>query len=241
MISIIITGYDRYYLLAASLMSLAACGFKDAEFIMIDDGSEDPKIERIWDQFASAEAKRGNKAIWFSDEHRGLPGLSAQFRKGLELATGDFVFLVPDDAIYNRYLPEFLIEAGKRLNDQFHALLIMEDDRGPLFGRKADRIDVDGFHTVGYADGFGILMRTEDARKLDWTVDQGEAIKTGRSLIWRHISKQLKVVLNSDESVCEHIGNFYNATLRKEKADVKKIYAVNLNMFKKPKIVREAP
>lgn len=232
-LGIVIIGYDRYPQLLTSLMSLSQCGL-DGKFILVDDRSPDKRIHQTWEAFPFNE-----KVFVQPSEHLGLPGLSLMQKLGMTQCEGcSHILFVPDDVIYNPFFGKAIEKAAEKLN-KFKAVAFMEDTRGPLFGLDLPHNKVDGgYHTTGHVDGFGILMTIDTAKGLDWNINMDEANKLGRSLIWRSISNQLRgQIIATDESLIEHIGNFCNATLKKEKAEAKKIYAVNLNLFNRPEIL----
>lgn len=238
-IGIIITGYDRYPMLLTTLNSLSSCNWHDTKFILCDDLSKDERIVSIWNDFYAYEKTKGNECVLsVADEHLGLPGLSKTFRRGLDLCKDcDYVLLIPDDVVFNPYFYEAVLTATKWL-DRYSICCMMEDTRGGLFGIDVVLKKNDGYHVTTHADGFGVLMSRKTVDRLDWKINEKEAVETDRSLIWRSISYQARGnIIALDESLMEHVGNLYNATLKKEKSDSKKIYAINLNLFERPEIL----
>jgi hypothetical protein len=174
------------------------------------------------------------------EKRRGLPGLADAFSEIVNQAKSkgcEYLFLVPDDIVVNRYLGECIEKAKGMLNDDICAIQFFRDSRGSVFRSDSVKEYNEHFHIIGGVDGFAVLMRTDYAITLDWTVDQEDADKRGRSLIWQKIAQLMntKTILEVNESLVEHTGNFYNATLLKEKRNEKKIWAVELNMFRRPK------
>jgi len=235
MTAIGIISADRYYHLLATVLSLKNANIKDRMWIIVDDASS-AKTKEVYKMLD----KVGEKVVLIDRTiKRGLPGLADAFNDIMVNAKRnecEHVFLCPDDIVVNRYLGECIEKAKAMLTGGVEAIQFFKDSRGSVFLKSKVSDFSDNFIVIGGVDGFAVLMRTEYACSLSWKVDQKQADETGRSLIWRGIALQMqdKKILEVNESLVEHTGNDFNATLRRKKGEGKEIYGVNLNLFRRP-------
>ena len=112
-ISVIVPIYNRVSFLPDCMNSLFAQTYQDLQIILIDNGSTDGTLELCQDY-----AAKDSRVVVLRSEH---PGVSAARNKGLDAATGKYVFFIDsDDAIH----PSLL----KTLHDA------MEEYNAPLGG-----------------------------------------------------------------------------------------------------------
>lgn len=241
-LAIAIISYNRYFLASATLKNLHACKFKDTLFIIHDDASPNPKLHDLYARFSTAVQKQGNKCIVITREkHEGLPGLSLAFQSVLSKAKQyncERILFTPDDLIYNLHIAD-VIERVKFEGSEMVATF-WNDSRGELFGRNCKRNEKNGWHTGASVDGFAVLMPVDFALTLDWGVDMEKARATKRSMIWHKICRQLDAytIRRTNESLCEHIGNIQNATHDRPKSVERKIWALNVNLFEVPEVLK---
>lgn len=95
-ISVIMSTYNRADLLPGAIESILNQTFKDFEFIIINDGSED-ETSRILKDYA----KKDNRIIVLNNEHN--KGLIYSLNRGLDKARGTYIARMDDD---DRSLPE---------------------------------------------------------------------------------------------------------------------------------------
>jgi len=96
-VTVLVTNYNHARFLAARWESIFAQSFKDVEFIFLDDGSADKSVDLV-------RAYAREWPIRIEAEHINR-GVFAQWRKGLELAKGEFIWIAEADDVSS---PEFL-------------------------------------------------------------------------------------------------------------------------------------
>ncbi len=92
LVSIIIPVYNRYEQLEEAVDSILRQTYKDYEIIIVDDGSEDERIE--WFSIA-------NGFKYYKIEHSGKPGYVRN--KGFEIARGNYIAFLDSDDLWNMY------------------------------------------------------------------------------------------------------------------------------------------
>ncbi len=90
LISVIIPVFGRFNLFQEAVESVLRQSFKEYELIIVDDGSNDPRIE--WFSLS-------NKAKYLRIEHSGRPGLVRN--RGVEIAKGKFIAFLDSDDLWN--------------------------------------------------------------------------------------------------------------------------------------------
>ncbi len=108
LVSIIVPVYNSESYLRACLGSIEAQSFRDFEVLLVDDGSTDSSGQ-ICDEWSVRDSR-------FKFIHTDNEGVSAARNRGLDLASGDYVFFVDsDDAIVPETLDRLVlaIDSGK--------------------------------------------------------------------------------------------------------------------------------
>ncbi len=127
-VSVIIPTYNRSYLIADTLRSVAAQSFRDFEIVIIDDGSTDNTQEVV-----SAFPVR-----YYRQDNRGT---AAAANRGFELSCGEYIAFFSSDDLF---LPHAL-DRGVEVLDRHpglaftHGQAYSMDDRGRIFGLKGVR------------------------------------------------------------------------------------------------------
>ncbi len=128
--SIITVTYNAAALLEGTLNSVAAQSYPHLEYIVVDGASTDGTRDLL--QRHSARISR-----WVSEPDRGLYDA---MNKGLQMATGDFVwFLNAGDHLYDERTLERIAEAASPDTDVlFGEVLLVDEQRRPL-GTRSER------------------------------------------------------------------------------------------------------
>lgn len=127
LVSVIIPVYNREMYIEECIASLQAQSYKNYEIILIDDGSTDNTLE-ICRKLATEDSR-----IVLLDGGHG--GVSAARNKGLDIATGTYLFFLDsDDAIHPLLLQE-LVEN-------------MDRTGAPMGGTDVWSVPADGWHLV---------------------------------------------------------------------------------------------
>lgn len=104
-VSVIISTYDRAYLLKRALKSLLAQSFDDFEVIVVDDGSPHPdEYQRVFDEYVPLFDGRGINVWPFRiADNSGYQCYPKN--RGIERASGDYIAYLDDD---NEWRPNHL-------------------------------------------------------------------------------------------------------------------------------------
>ncbi len=113
LVSVIIPVYNRENVVAEAVQSVLNQTYTNFEILIIDDGSQDntPIICREL-------SEKDGRIKFFSTEHGGV---SVARNKGLDMATGEFVFFIDSDDYIHPSLIESLISFMERDNSQIAA------------------------------------------------------------------------------------------------------------------------
>lgn len=106
LVSVIIPVYNSESYIGQCIQSLIDQSFRKMEIIVIDDGSEDRSAE-----ICRELSRSDDRIMVIEQEHKGV---SAARNKGMELASGEFVFFLDsDDMIHPRLIEEY----GKQMKE----------------------------------------------------------------------------------------------------------------------------
>ena len=92
LVSVIIPVYNRYEQLTEAVESVLRQTFQNYEIIIVDDGSEDERIE--WFSIS-------NGLKYYKTEHTGMPGFVRN--RGFEIARGNYIAFLDSDDMWNIY------------------------------------------------------------------------------------------------------------------------------------------
>jgi len=246
-IGIIIPTYNRYYLTSASLLSLSSCyNIKNTKIVLVDDKSEDFRIPRMLQGFQENFEKNPNCTVKIitHKERWGKWNLYKNFKQGLENTKDcEYIFFTPDDVIYNRYLFDVIRKSFQFFSNEIKCITFWEDNRGILWNNLSKNFGKfnEYFDYINCTDGFLVLFPQHFVSKLSWNINSKIAQKVGSTKIWGKISEQLQKynIIRHIETLAEHLGNLQSAMLgNKERKLERYIYALNLNLWHKPKILR---
>ena len=102
LVSVIIPVYNAKQYLVECLNSVSKQSYKNIEVILIDDGSKD-ESGKICDDFAVRDVR-------FTVLHKKNEGVSAARNKGLEIATGEYIYFSDSDDILEETLIDDLVK-----------------------------------------------------------------------------------------------------------------------------------
>lgn len=107
-VSVGIVSYNRPELLKRAIESAVSQSYRDLEIIISDNGSTDPRVRHIIEQFAANDPRI--KCLF----HPVNQGAFFTFREALNAATGRyFIWLADDDYWCSEYLAHIAAKAGQ--------------------------------------------------------------------------------------------------------------------------------
>lgn len=134
-VSVVVVNYNRWNLLNACLDGLAAQTWRDAEVIVVDNGSTDGSPENIRRAFPEVRLIALDRNTGFCEGNN----------RGIESARGEFVALLNNDAVPDRRWLEELIGAAE-LHPEcgFFASRVLRQDNSELLDSAGDGITMAG-------------------------------------------------------------------------------------------------
>ena len=247
-IGIVILSYNRYFTTLSSLDSLLNCNISKTKIVIIDDNSPDIKIKPMLENFKKQiEKNNTNKVeLILRNERWGKWSLGRNFCNGLEyLNDCEYIFFIPDDTIYNKYLFDVVRKSFEYFSDNIKAISFWHDNREVVFNilkntKNYQKFNKD-FHHINFTDGFLILFKRDFVyNNLNFYIDPDIAKSKNSTLVWSTISKCLKNfnIISYNETLAEHIGNDNSSMIGNIPRNPKRlIHAKNLNLWGKPKIL----
>lgn len=140
-LSVLITTYNRSEILRRTLKAWLDQTFKDFELIVIDDGSTDSTWEVLNDYKSRYRAQLGDRLVIHRQENKGA---SAARNLGINLARGDVIVFIDDDA----YPVPIFLESHYRWHQRYPNAIV----RGPI-------INISSWDEVTPAPPKGFLNR----------------------------------------------------------------------------------
>lgn len=131
--SIIMPTYNRALTLEAAILSIVAQTHVNWELIIIDDGStDDTKI-------ILAKFKKNKKIRVINGEHNGV---SAARNKGMEIATGDYVYYLDSDNTWSAHYLELMMFSFLHTGSLTgYAALQLKDEHDTIIGYRGEPYD----------------------------------------------------------------------------------------------------
>ena len=113
-VSVVVPNYNYARYINKRIDSIVRQTYPIYELIVLDDCSADGSVEVIKKKLAEVEMKYPELKIQFVQNEKNSGKAIAQWKKGLELANGDYVWIAEADDLCSR---RFLEEAMKGFND----------------------------------------------------------------------------------------------------------------------------
>ena len=247
-IGIVMSTFDRYELLYATLHSLN-CSFKEIntkiKLVVIDDGSMDADVDKALQEF---EQKKSNANLdvkviqhW---KNYGKKNYSRTLREGVDECAGcKYILFMPDDIVMNQSLFAVILKSRKYFNKEIKGINFMTDDRATRQVARRFNYENKGklddfFHYVDWTDGFLAFFEYDTIAGLKF---ENEASEEGSNL-WPVLNNQMlenkyrQIRLN--ESLCLHIGNL-GSKMNTEERKFMPIRSINVNLFDIPEILKK--
>ncbi|HEV7310756.1 glycosyltransferase [Ensifer sp.] len=215
LVSVIMPARNRQSVILRAVSSVLRQTYDNFELIVIDDGSTDGTIDRL--------ATVSDSRVKLVEQAHS--GVSAARNKGLEAATGTYLFYLDTDNHWERCFLEIMVKSMILENvDAAHAALRVYNDRGQIYYR-GDVYDVLAMDRENYIDMnvFGHHRRFVDegirfdeslARCVDWDLIRRISLKSPSYYVafpgcnYVDDSGELKRITNT-----ELVGDFYKLSI----------------------------
>jgi glycosyltransferase involved in cell wall biosynthesis len=199
-ISVIMPNYNHALFLKERMESILAQDYPNMEIILLDDGSTDGSVEQLQTYAKNPKVK----TLVVSDRNSG--NTFVQWAKGLELATGEYVWIAESDDVAAPTLVSTLVDAM----EQKHATMAFchsqwIDSEGAPIARTRDPQWEEDFSMVGdtfvrrYLLGYctvcnasAVVFRREAARTVDME-QVAQYTASGDRLFWIQLAMQGRV------------------------------------------------
>ena len=205
MLTIFTPTYNRAYILPKLYESLREQSCHDLEWIIIDDGSTDDTRSLVegWTRAANPFPIRYHRQP-NGGKHRAI-------NRGVELARGDFFFIVDSDDRLPSDAVETILRETKRISDDptFAGLVGL---RGALDGTPSGDLGEEIFddhlrairHRRGMMQDMAEVFRTDYLRRYPFPELEGECFCT-EALVWNRLDRQYRFrFLNRVIYLCEY-------------------------------------
>lgn len=113
-VSVVIPNYNYARYLKKRIQSIVKQTYPIYEMIILDDASTDESVRVIQNILTEVKAKHPNISIQFVKNEKNTGKAISQWKKGFELATGDYVWIAEADDLSSK---NFLAEAMKGFDD----------------------------------------------------------------------------------------------------------------------------
>lgn len=238
-LGIIIPVFNRYYMTIMALDSLLHCEIdKKMKFVLINDGSTDEMVMKVIHDFKMKVEDLGAHAVIVNHaQNYGKDNYWRTVRDGFENCSDcDYALYYANDIIVNRHLFGAIKASYGLLDEKVKCIQYFRDCRERKWGsnnvNKAFNKDFDYY----FFDGVLGLFRTEDIQKLSMNFNQ-----TGLPA-WQEIDKEFErrgwETISLKETLAEHVGDI-QSVMHPEYRVYEKLYAINLNLWGRPKILED--
>ncbi|WP_297129007.1 glycosyltransferase family 2 protein [uncultured Porphyromonas sp.] len=205
MLTIFTPTYNRAYILPKLYESLREQSCHDLEWIIIDDGSTDDTRSLVEDWTGAANPF----PIRYHRQPNG--GKHRAINRGVELARGDFFFIVDSDDRLPSDAVETILRETERISDDatFAGLVGL---RGALDGTPSGDLGEEFFdnhlrtirHRRGMMQDMAEVFRTDYLRRYPFPELEGERFCT-EALVWNRLDRQYRFrFLNRVIYLCEY-------------------------------------
>ena len=205
MLTIFTPTYNRAYILPKLYESLREQSCHDLEWIIVDDGSTDDTMSLVegWTRAANPFPIRYHRQP-NGGKHRAI-------NRGVELARGDFFFIVDSDDRLPSDAVETVVRETERISDDptFAGLVGL---RGALDGTPSGDLGEDTLddhlrtirHRRGMMQDMAEVFRTDYLRRYPFPEAEGERFCT-EALVWNRLDRQYRFrFLNRVIYLCEY-------------------------------------
>ena len=150
LVSVIVPNYNHGQYLRQRIDSILAQTFKDYELILLDDASTDDSREVL-------ESYRGNSRVThivYNKKNGGTP--FKQWDKGIELATGEWIWIAESDDFAEKSFLEVLIDKARlypKVGFAFSSTYFVNGN-GVITGRSCKKDDLAADHSVHDSNSF---------------------------------------------------------------------------------------
>lgn len=205
MLTIFTPTYNRAYILPKLYESLREQSCYDLEWIIVDDGSTDDTMSLVegWTRASNPFPIRYHRQP-NGGKHRAI-------NRGVELARGDFFFIVDSDDRLPSDAVETILRETKRISDDatFAGLVGL---RGALDGTPSGDLGTESFdnhlrtirHRRGMMQDMAEVFRTDYLREYSFPELEGERFCT-EALVWNRLDRQYRFrFLNHVIYLCEY-------------------------------------
>lgn len=226
MVTIFTPTYNRAYILPKLYDSLKRQSSKNFQWVVVDDGSTD-ETERLVQKWISQNAFE----IVYKRRENG--GKMRAINDGLDLATGEYFFIVDSDDYLTDDAVEMVERYSKDLPKEFAGMVFRKHNlSGDLFGEfPAEIIDSDPveiFYRKGIAGDKAEVVKREIMKKFRFPEIPGEKF-VPEGLIWNRIGRNYKFryinrVIYNFEYIADGYTNNFQETMRKNPEGMKLYY-----------------
>lgn len=205
MLTIFTPTYNRAYILPKLYESLREQSCHDLEWIIVDDGSTDDTRSLV------EEWTRADNPFPIRYHRQPNGGKHRAINRGVELARGDFFFIVDsDDRLPSDAVETVLRETERIIDDATFAGLV--GLRGALDGTPSGDLGKESFdnhlrtirHRRGMMQDMAEVFRTDYLRRYPFPELEGERFCT-EALVWNRLDRQYRFrFLNRVIYLCEY-------------------------------------
>ena len=237
-LAVVINSYNRYGMIIAFLNNIISWReLRDIRLIIIDDHSDDLRIDKAVADFKGPFEAMGNELVYIKHEYNyGKYNFANSIQEGIDAAAGcEHIMFTSEDVISNLDILARVREAYQLFKTDVQCVNFFIDKR--IYFNKGKGIYAslgacdDGRDYVKWNDGFLALYRTSllaDIKIYGSPSDMGSGV-------WFCVNKFIEHAglrqVRSRCSYAEHIGN-YKSTMNNEWRKENPIEAVNLNLWK---------
>jgi len=233
---------ERYDISLAWITSMLNCRipFK-IKHVIINDCSTEKAALMLLEY--SQVAKKIDVEIINHHKPWGKWALSKNFVEGIiQLAECDYVISIPDDVLLNPWLFETIAVTMDLIYIQHNikAVTYFRDTRGAIWDVGSSGEFDEFFNYAPCCDGFMLLATWITYNEMIKEVDEAEAKEKHSTLVWRNANKYLADydILEYKESLAQHIGNPFSSMTNSPRNKERYIYAKDVNLWRKPKILK---
>ncbi|MGL4307994.1 MAG: glycosyltransferase family A protein [Cetobacterium sp.] len=191
LITVFTPTYNRKDTLPRLYQSLKNQSFKDFQWIVIDDGSQDGTAQYL----KTIEKEDKVNLLWVSKKNGGK---MRAINDGLHLAKGEYFFIVDSDDYLAQDALEKIALHGKDLPENMGGLVFRKVNMksgeivGGRFGETLDSTPLDIFYNLGIGGDKSEVIRTRVMKEYRFPEFQGEKF-IPEGYVWNRIGEKYKL------------------------------------------------
>lgn len=237
-LGIIIPIFNRYFMTITALDSLLNCELKNVKVVIVNDGSTDKKVIDLINVYKNVLEKNNNKVVIINHPNNyGFANYWRTVRDGFDNCYDcDYALYYANDIIVNKELLKVIKKSYKYFSDTIKCIQYFRDCRERKWGSNNVNKEYNIYFDYYFFDGVLGLFKMEDIKKIKF--DFYGTLKGAWQEIDDIFKKNAWETISLKETLAEHIGNI-QSVMHPEYRDIEKLYAINLNLWKKPQILNE--